>query len=307
MSSTKEIEDIDYSMPKLGKLKWFFLIGVSTLLFLFLSFPIKQMIHSTLQSQLASIPGCPLTYKEIKFEFLLPKILVKDVNIPMSCFKRPGAPLKLKQIALNWRGFNFVPFGPHFKLKTNIFGNDIAAFYSLGLGSQVIKVQDLKFKLDSLKQIMPQLRLAGFLKVNSLIKFNSQGPQDIKLTIQSKNLNLPPQEVMKFKLPNLQINNFFVKANMIKPNELQINDFILGDTESPIRANFKGKIKLNQKFLKSSQLDLDGEVAFSQIFLEQFAIIKLFMNKFTKKDDFYQLHFDGPITAPNVVSPKNIK
>lgn len=301
--SAKEIEEIDYSMPKLGKLKWTLLIGVTTLFFLFICLPINKIVNDKLKSTLASVPGCSLSYKDIKFELLLPKVLVNDLSIPMSCFKRPGVPIRIKQTILNWRGFSFAPIGPHFKVETNLLGNDITAYYSLGLTSQVIKVQDLKLKLASLQEFIPQLRISGILKISSLIKFNLQGAQDLKLTLQSKNLKLPAQEIMKLKLPNLQLNNFFVKANMPQANELQINDIILGDTEAPIRANFKGKIKLNQKNFKASQLDIDGEVAFSSLFLEKFAIIKLFMNKFTKKDDFYQLHFDGPITAPNVKSP----
>ena len=303
MSSLKEIEEIDYRLPQLGKLRWFLLITFSFAIFLFMSFPIKKNIDDSIKSALYSIPGCSLDFKEINFEFLLPKVIVKDINIPMSCFRKVGHPIKLKHLTLNWRGLNFAPFGPHFKIQTNILGNDITAFHTLGLSSQVIKIQDVNLKMESLRQILPEIKLNGRLKTNSLIKINSTGLSDLKLTVQSKDLVLPSQEIMRLKLPNLEFNNLFIKANMTKPNEIQVQDIIVGDTESPIRANFKGSIKLNQKNFSTSKLDLIGEVAFSSLFLEKFAIIQLFMNKFNKKDDFYQLHFDGPITSPNVTSP----
>jgi type II secretion system protein N len=189
-------------------------------------------------------------------------------------------------------------------LETDLFKNPIEAYITTGLSAQAVSVQENIIDSAKLKRLFPQVKLSGKVKVDSVVKMDKKGIYDLKLAIQSKDFALPAQSIMGFKLPTLKMNSLFLKAEMNKKNNIKVHDFILGDTDSPIRASFKGDIALNQRFMAASKLNLKGEVAFAQHFLEKFAIIKLFMNKFTKKDEFYQLQLTGPLNRPQAVSPK---
>src|SRR5690606_2693051 len=124
-------------------------------------------------------------------------------------------------------------------------------------------------------------------------RINGQSFEDLKLSLSSQDFVLPAQSISAFKLPTLPLNLFSLKAELKDAKTLQVHDLFVGDTSAPIRAKFQGPINLNQNNIMMSGLNLSGEIAFSEDFLEKFAIIKMFMDKFTKKDQFYQLQITG--------------
>lgn len=296
-------QEIDYSFPQLGKSRWI-LIGVSVfLLGLVLYFPFMFKVKSVVKTQLNKIPGCAVDYEDIQLEFLLPKIIVKDLVLPRSCFGKFGDPLRMDNVFLYFRGLSFSPFGPHFKLETNVNGLPISSYLTAGIGGIAVNVKENILDLKNLKPLIPELNLLGKVTIDALVKLKGQKLNDFKLNIRSKNFTLPGQNIKGFKLGTMRLNNLLLKADM-DGNKLKIENFILGDQDADIRANFKGDLKLNQKNMASSQMDLKGEVAFSNNFLEKYAIIKLVMNKFDKKDEFYQIKLTGPLTNPKPSSAR---
>ena len=93
--------------------------------------------------------------------------------------------------------------------------------------------------------------------------------------------------------------NLFIKAQQTQGQKLEIEQFVLGNAQSPIKANFKGHIMLNMRQPTHSAMVLKGEVFLSEEFLTEFALIKLFLDRFTKKDEYYQLTITGTMSNPS--------
>lgn len=297
-------EEIDYSFPKLGKKRWaliltsFFLIGFIG------AFPFFLTIENKIKSALSSIPGCSISFKEINFHFFLPKVVVSDVAIPASCYSNKNiAPLELKEIRLNFKGISFAPFGPHFKLETVVLENPINAYLTFGIFSHAINIKDNKFDLSKISPLLPELKLKGEVLLNALLNFSNSNIQELKIAASSKNLMIPGQKIFGFTLPMLNIGDFLLKGQMDQKSVLKVENFILGDTESPIRSNFNGTINLNTRNISSSRLNLNGEVSFSEKFMTDIPLIEMAMQRFTKKDQFYQIAITGQMASPTVKSP----
>ena len=74
--------------------------------------------------------------------------------------------------------------------------------------------------------------------------------------------------------------------------------FVIGDLDSPIRANFKGDITPNSSNFLFSRINLQGEVAFGQSIKDNFGILLNFFNAFPTKDKFYQMRLQGTVGQP---------
>lgn len=306
MSSTKSESNtnVDYNFPKLGKSKWIIAISFTFIFSVFIYFPISEKINNTVQGLLATNPQCAISYEDISFSFFLPKIIISNLNIPGRCMGSGKKDIFLKETFLNIRGLSFTPFGPHFLLETELYKNKIEAYFTIGMGSFALNLQEAKLNLKNLKELIPMVKLEGDVTIDALVEFDTKSITDLKAHIYSKDLIIPAQKISAFSLSPLNIQNFLLKANKTGSNKIQIEELIVGNTNSPIRANFKGPIKLNQRNMSMSQLDLLGEVAFSKSFLEKYSVINLVMGKFTKKDEFYQIKLTGPLTRPNPTSPR---
>jgi type II secretion system protein N len=303
MSSENELEEIDYKLPILGRSKW--IIGILAVLFIsiFLYFPISYKVKSLIKSNISKIPGCPLQYNNITTELFFPKLVVEGLSIPMRCFNQNGQPIKLEKVFLFFRGFSFSPFGPHFKLETQLNKNPISAYITAGIGGIALNIRENTLELDKILKPFPDVKFSGKVEVDALVRINSGELSDLKLNIRSKNFMLPAQSIKGFSLSNMNINDLLIQTQMTG-NKLNIKNIIMGDTDSPIRAKFNGDIKMHKKNIKMSTLNVKGEVAFSQTFLEKYMIIGMFMKKYDKKDEFYQLKIGGTIGRPNPTSAR---
>ena len=85
--------------------------------------------------------------------------------------------------------------------------------------------------------------------------------------------------------------------------ELRIEKLIMGDTDSPLRANFKGKIDLQDGNTSMSPLDLSGEIAFSENFRQALPLIDMMFQSFNQKDGFYQVRLGGTLGSPKPIAP----
>jgi len=298
------IKEIDYELPKLSKSKWILSLAATFFLSLFLYFPISDKINGMIQSTLAANASCALSYEDVSFEFFLPKIVVSNLNIPGRCMGRSAKDIFLKETKLNIRGLSFTPFGPHFLLETELFKNKIEAYFTVGMGTFALNLQEAKINLKNLKELIPMVKLDGNVTIDALVEFSSQGIEDLKAHIYSKDLIIPAQKVASFSFNSFNIQNLLLKAKKVGPNKIEVEELIIGNTNSPVRANFKGPIKLNNRNFGLSQLDLVGEIAFSKTFLENYSVVNLVMGKFNKKDDFYQIQLTGPLMRPNPTSPR---
>jgi len=304
MATATEIQSLNEIQYK-SKLKIIFLILIIFFLFVFsfLNFypigdKLKTVIKTTLNGR-----GCTPDFDEIHMEWLLPKIVVSNLVIPAACLERAGEPLKFSYLTLNYNIINFSPFGLPFRVDTSFGGQPISLYYVLGINSQMIRLKDQTLDLAKLQPLLGEdVKLAGKVTVDLNLSLSKNLMNNLELKAQSKDLQIPPQNIQGFTTPPLKLNEFYLEATSENPPRIQIEKLIMGDTDSPVRANFKGKIDLQEGNAGMSPLDLSGEVAFSEAFRQALPLVDMMFESFTQKDGFYQIKLGGMLGAPKPVA-----
>lgn len=295
-SEIHSLDNINYK----SRFKLILLILICFFLFVmsFLSFyPIGEKLKTILKANLQG--ACSPDYRDIGVEFLLPKVVISDLTLPAACFGRSGDAVKLSFVKLNYQLINFSPFGLPFRLDTEIDGQPLSLYYVQGFGSQMIRLKDQSIVLSRLKNIMgDKFKLGGTVTVDMAMTMSNNKMSNFHLRAASKNFQIPSQNLQGFTLPNLKINEFFVEASSDSPPRINISKIILGDTSSPIRANFKGKITLMEGAVPFSPMDLTGEVTFSEDFKQSVPLVDMMFQSFSQKDGFYQVKLGGTLGAP---------
>lgn len=298
-SEIKSLDEIQYS----SKVKIY--ITAIVVFFLFVmafmnNFPVGDKLKTTIKSSMRG-SGCNPDYSSLGIEWLLPKLVVNDLKVPAGCFEKTGDPLTFNYVNLNWRVINFAPIGIPFRLDTELSGKPIEIYFVQGIGERLIRIKDQKISLTSLQQFMGSFKLDGVIDMNLYLLLNKEGIKNLDLHANSKNLVIPAQSIEGFTLGKQAVNDFDLKATS-DGNRIRVENLIMGDSTSPIRASFKGNIDLNQRDSALSILNLTGEVTFTEEFKNSFPVDLVF-SKFTQRDGFYQVKISGTLGAPQLVTP----
>lgn len=308
MATASEVQSLNEIQYK-SKIKLVFLLMLAPFLFLvaFLNFypvgdKLKGVIKSTLNAR-----GCNPDFDQLHFEWLLPKIVVSGLTIPANCLQRQGAPLEFAHLTINYNIINFSPFGFPFKIDTDLGGQTLTFYFVQGLNGQMVRVKDQTIDLSRMKAILGEnVKISGNVTVDLTMFMNKNALSSLVLKAQSKNLQVPPQNIQGFTTPPLKLNEFYVEAVSEAPPTIHIEKLIVGDTEAPVRANFKGKIDLEQGNAAMSPIDLVGEVAFSEAFRQSpvgSILVPAAFGRFNQKDGFYQVRLGGTLGAPQPIGP----
>jgi|TARA_Y100000748_G_C15475930_1_gene480781 hypothetical protein len=102
---------------------------------------------------------------------------------------------------------------------------------------------------------------------------------------------------MGFDLEKMDINSLLIQLNLLPNNKLRIKKFIIGDEQSPLKANFSGELKLNTRNLKTSFLNTQGELFVSDKILQDIFLLKSILDRFDKKGKFYQIEIKSPLNS----------
>lgn len=305
MATATEIQslnDIQYS----SKLKILLLIMIAFVLFVlsFLNFyPIGDKIKSVIKTSFNG-RGCNPDFDEIHMEWLLPKIIVTNLVIPASCLERAGEPLKFSHLTMNYNIINFAPFGLPFRIDTSFGGQDISVYYVLGFNSQMIRLKDQPLNLVKLQPLLgPGFKLGGNVTVDLNMSMTKGLINNMDLKAQSKNLQIPSQDLGGYPIPTLKLNDFFLEATAETYPRIKIEKLIIGDTEAPIRANLKGKIDIVSGNTGMSPLDLNGEIAMTEEASQKVAVLNFLLQSFSQKDGFYQVRLGGTLGSPKPILP----
>lgn len=290
------LDEVDYSFPKIGKAKLIpILLSVFFLAFV-LNFPLFEIIDTKLKDTLARIPGCPLAVKDINFGVLLPRVELVNLNIPARC--TGGKEINLDKLSLYFRGPSFSPLGLSTKIETNFKNIPVEAYLALGLKTQAIKLDDFKLDLKELNSIAPDVKIAGHVLVNALIEIQNNKLNKVNALVESKDFSLPTQNIQGFTVPPMNIKSFSLQLAQDSGKKMILKQLVLGDLDSPIRANFTGDIYPNSSNFLFSRIDLKGELALGDQLMQDFSIITSFLNAFSRKDKFYQMRLQGTIGQP---------
>lgn len=303
MTEMQSLEQVSYK----SRIKVYFYPLIFLILFpiAFLNFyPVGAELKEFVKKNLANT-GCNLDYRDVQLEFLLPKIVVSDLVLPARCLGRSGDPLKFDFLKINFHFISFAPFGLPFRIDTEMYGQPVSLYYVQGISERMVRMKDQNLNFTKLQPVFGDaVKLTGSMTVDfSALLGNNNTLKDLSLKAQSKDFVLPPQSIEGFTTPKMKVNDLYVEANADNPPMVILDKLIIGDTDSPMRANFKGRIELQQGNMAMSQMNLTGELAFSPAFKETVPIVDMFFGKFTQKDGFYQIKLGGTLGRPLMLNP----
>jgi len=305
MTEINSLDDINYKSPSKFKT---FLVGVLGFILLVIGFlnyyPVGDAIKKVIRTQMAG-SGCNPDFGDLSINPLLLKIEVTELSLPSRCFNQAGKPLNLPFVSINYHLISFLPLGLPFRVDTQIEGNPLSIHFVAGIGEQLIRVKDQKLSLSKLLPLVaPEFKIAGDLTVDLSMSSTYQGTMTgMNLKAVSKNFTIPGQNIQGFELPNLRVGEIFVEASSENPPRIVIEKLIAGNPNSPIRANFKGRIDLQEGNPAFSPMELVGEVNFSPSLKESIGILDLLMEPYPQRDGFYQVKIGGTLGAPRGSAP----
>lgn len=304
MATATEIQSLEEIQYK-SKFKLILLILLVFVLFVtaFLNFyPIGDKIKVHMQRFMS--PGCNPDFDDIRVEWLMPKIVISNLTLPAACLNRQGEPLKFNFVNINWHLISFSPVGIPYRIDTEMAGQPLSVHYVFGINQQLIRLKDQTIHLGRLEPLMGgTVKMAGSMTVDLSVLLANNVIKDIHLKGISKDFRLPSQNIQGFVMPNLDIKQFYVEADSVNHPRVEVKAFRVGDANAPIRAEFKGRIDLQEGNVAFSRLDLKGEIAFSDYLRQGLPLVDMLFQSFTQKDGFYQVRLGGTLGAPKPMAP----
>ncbi|EQC46135.1 hypothetical protein M900_1666 [Bacteriovorax sp. Seq25_V] len=263
------------------------------------NFSLDQKILSLLETNVKRNNKCPMKYDSANVSYLLPGLSFKNFEISAFCLKS-STPLVLKNISTSVSLPSFSPLGLGMKTVVRDQFSTINLLSVHGIGTHYLKINADKLKSQTLNPLLGEFKLGGDFTLNSNIDISKNQLSDLDLQIKSQNFSVPAQFLQGFELPVINIGPLSLKATMKKKNQLNIVELILGNELSPIRADIKGDVELNQYNMTRSKLDLIATVKFSASFIESFSILNLFLDS-SKQDEqgFYKIKIGGQVAKPS--------
>lgn len=303
VNETQSLEQINYK----SRIKFYFYPLIALFLFMaaFINYyPVGEELKAFMQKNLRGT-GCNPDFDQINIEWLMPKLVVTDLMLPAACLNQAGEPLRFSFLKVHFNFINFAPLGVPFKIETEVNSQPISFYFVQGFGERLIRMKDQALALTRLQPLLGgKVKLAGNMTVdlNALLT-NNNALKELSLKAQSKDLQIPPQTIEGFTTPVLKVNDFYLEADSENPPKILVQKLIVGDPDSPMRANFKGTIVLQQGNIAFSPLSLAGEVAFSPSFKETVPLVDLLFQNYTQKDGFYQIRIGGTLGQPKLTNP----
>jgi hypothetical protein len=304
MASTSEIQSLEDIRYKSRIKTWIFPIILTFIFVLafFTYYPVGDQLKVLLKKNLKGT-ACNPDYNELRMEWLLPKLIVTDLDLPASCLNRTGESLKFSHLTINFRLISFTPFGIPFRIDTELNDQPLSVYFVQGFGKRLIRLKDQSLVLNRLQPLLGgKLKMAGNLKLDLSVLLGSDNSlQELTLNAQSKDLQLPSQSVENFTVPMMRVNLLKIEANTENPPRITLNQMFMGDTDSPMRANFKGRVDLQQGNLGFSALNLEGGIAFNENFKQTVPLVDLLFQSYPQKDGFYQVRIGGTLGQPKLM------
>ncbi len=292
------IQDETYTIPMDVKLKITIVSLVFALVGLLMNLPMLGNVEEQIETAIKSNPQCPITYKKFNLSYVLPKVTLTKPVIPGRCFNNPSSSLKLDSVTTSFTIPSFIPPGLKFHSVIKGLGSEINVYPRVTAGTVDIRITKSKInaKFINAFTVYPNL-LNGNMSLEGFFSTVKNKLDSGVAKLSSKNLVIPAQTINFFEIPELLLNklNLVIK---IEKNKLNVNQLLIGNETSPIRAEIKGTINLNQRAMNLSILNLQGKVKFSKDFLKSFAILEMMLAQAKPVDEYYSFTLTGPLGSP---------
>lgn len=271
-------------------------IGAALLIFGFIfNFSVEEKVNKWLLATLSGNDACPIIFEKAELSYFLPKIIIKKPVILGSCFGQVNNRLPLQNITISFHSPSFYP--PGVKLHTTIAAGKtlINAYPILSPFSQYIDIEDSKIDtaLFAAMTVDNTSPLSGILALEGSLKMSSGMLEGGKLSIQSKNLTIPAQNLKGFDVAMLNLKHLNIQAQFVDNKTLQISQVELGQPGSPMEMKLSGTLLMNPVFL-NSKLQLAGTLHVTTYMMTNFEILKLFLPQENQSGN-YQMKIEGPL------------
>jgi hypothetical protein len=290
-----------YQLQQKPVKKWLLLILLPFLLGLILNFSFEPFLRNMIKSKLRQLP-CRFTYQDFQIHYLFPSIVFEQVLIPPSCLSEQvfQQSLPFHQLKISFRGLGLFPFGLKFGLFTSSTLGEMSLYLTQGPKSLYLKLEDSHILLEQLSKYTRSLKLEGPMLFDLFFILKSSSQLDhLEGTISSSNIHLPSQSLSGLLLPSMAFHQLrlIIESNEQNPTFLNVD---LGNKSSPVQLSIQGPIKINGHQLSQSSLHLKGQAYFAPNFLNEFAIIKLLLQKYPSKNGRYSYQISGTLDTPRL-------
>lgn len=296
-----KVSQVFYQSPTSARK--FKLISLGVLLFLLgfaFNFPFNQKVENFVEVSLLGQMGCPIAHDGIRTSWFFPSIEIVRPKISRHCFDSTND-VQLDSLSMKLAFPSFFPPGPRFHIPLSLDQTNISIYTTATIGGMHFNIRDAHIGKDMLALLGPQAQtFKGDFTLNAIMTLPYTGgpPSDANIHVKSTNLTIPSQNIQGFLVPQLPLNNFSLKAS-IKGQQMELIELIVGDAASPLRGILQGPITLNSQDISASQLDLEGNLKFSEKFLQEYSFIQLFLQGGQGDDGSYSLGIRGTLAQPN--------
>ena len=260
-----------------------------------INFPLNNFIKNKVITSLNSSPSCPITYDSLKVKSLMPAVSLKNVKISGLCFKKPSAKISFEDVNVNLAGPSFSPLG--IKLSATLLDGKTKLNITPSLSSSKSNFNIKESTIDSsfINKIMGISSVfSGLFILDANIGINKNKLSKSAFRLKSKNFIILSKTIKGFEIPRLDIKNLQLKASINQSSTLIIKELILGDSNSPLIAEAEGTVRLNQRNLGASTLNLEAKFKLSKGLDD----LLLFFLSGKKKDakGYYKVKLSGSLS-----------
>ena len=293
----------DEIYTKVNPFNWkFIILGIFLLILGFLvNFPIRKTIIGYASAKLSTLKSCPMTFERLDLGQFLQWAKFEGPILSGQCFGQSSkSVMRLDSIGLALMAPDLSPPGIKLHLEIKKNKTKLNIYPTLSYPKMGLEIKNSVIDGNLIRSLTGNLfNLHGKIKIETDITMNKNNLSGGNIAITSKDLSIPPQNIMNFLVPYLNIEELNIKATIKGLNNLDFSALNLGSKKSPIKAFLKGSIKLNPKNARSSLVDLQGKIKFAPEFIKKFAVLNLFIaGKNPDPEGFYTLSIKGPLGRP---------
>ncbi len=267
------------------------------------NFPLSSIITDLVTQNLRNLSTCPITFEKIETSlFFIPKVTIKNPSVSGMCFKMPGQDLKFNDIVITFRGPSFYP--PGIKLHAAIIKEKsrLHIYPSISYNRVMVKITDTTIDSNIMNSFMSKKNIMqGQFDIEALLDLSNNKLASADIRVKSNNLVITGGNYNGFVFDTLDMGHFQLKASKGNSEKFFINELTAGSTNSPINAKFDGEILTNDYNFSFSNLNLKGELAFSQAILNDSKysfLSNLIFGNYKTKNGAYQVQIGGTLEAP---------
>jgi hypothetical protein len=280
-------------------------LGLALMLVGFLmNYPLSLILEQKIEAALFSDPSCPIKSNSKELRLFPFSLRMRGVSVPSSCFGQLGGNLHYDSVHFHLARPSFYPIG--LLLRLEVLAREEKINLDLGVGIPSPKFRLHKSNLDSstLNILLgtPNL-LRGKFELEGQGSTSWSSLDRLNLIIGSTNLAVSSQNIQGLQLPAINLGQAMIKLRVQEGHSVTVEEMIIGNSTSPLRANIQGGIELNQHSLGLSQLNLLTELSLDQQLINSFPIVNLFLGSYQTTPGTFRFGLNGNLAGPSFSRP----